>query len=447
MTITRQHLRYAAVGLIGAILLIAGVLYVSRDDSSITSLPQRKLHKVVFGVLPYLDHTYAAVAAEFGWFRDAGIGIELKEVGVEHIVPWLRNGTVDVCSTPPGILMAAWDGAPNLRSFVFGNLFTGYAIMAQPDQRYRTYQQFRADGHAPPVAAQRAVAQLKGRRLAYPPEDAIRPFIDLTLSRADLRLEDLETVVMDDPLTVNAMRQRTVDFQTGGAPSRVTLQGEGYVPIFTSLDLLEFAKPSAESRELAGILQNGWATTKSFYEEQHEVVLRLACVSYRIMEALQDPAGRAREIHLRYLAKLTGVKNYTATQVEALYNDLNRFRTFEQQADWFENPASTQYYKYVNGAILKSWTDRKGYFQKQAPTVEDVILADDTFRELKTLRKRTETLRAAVVRAENANPGALTAAQGASLDRASRQFQEWNVIDAERTLAALVKELRLRVED
>jgi ABC-type nitrate/sulfonate/bicarbonate transport system substrate-binding protein len=145
-------------------------------------------------VLPYLDHTYAIVGKELGWFKDVGIDLQIKEVPVEQIVPALTRHEVDVCSTPPGIIMAAWDSAPTLVTFVFGNMFTGYAIMAQPAGNYHSYSELVSQGAAPADAAAIAVGQMRGKTFAYPPEDAIRPFIDLSLARARLTLDDLKTV-------------------------------------------------------------------------------------------------------------------------------------------------------------------------------------------------------------------------------------------------------------
>jgi len=127
---------------------------------------------------------------------------------VEQIIPWLVNGTADVCSTPPGILMAAWDSAPTLQHFVFGNLFTGYAIIAQPDAGLKTYREYRIAGLPPVEAARRAIAPMRGKVFAYPPEDAIKPFIDVALEKGGLSLKDVDPLVVDDPLTVNAMRRK-----------------------------------------------------------------------------------------------------------------------------------------------------------------------------------------------------------------------------------------------
>src|SRR5205823_4579151 len=119
-------------------------------------------------------------------------------------------------------------------------------------------------------------------------------------------------------------------------------------------------QPSSSSKELAGVLQSGWATNQGFYEKSFETILKLASVNYRIMAALKKP--EFRKIHIEYLERLTQTK-FTPVQVDSLYR-INDFRTFEEQAEWFLNPASTRYYRYINGAILQSWTSRPGYFNK-----------------------------------------------------------------------------------
>lgn len=436
--------RHILIIVVSLVVIVFAVYYLwQTKDNTITDAPNTSKNEIVtFGVLPYLDHSYAIVGKELGWFDEVGINLQIKEMGVEQIIPWLKNGTVDACSTPPGILMAAWDSAPELRSFVFGNMFTGYAIMGQPDQKYLTYRQLRAEGFDSQTAAQKAISQMKGKRFAYPPEDAIRPFIDLVLSKANIQLKDLNTVVMDDSLTVNAMRQKTADFQTGGAPSRVTLQNEGYTPIFTSADLIEFARASEDSPELAGVLQSGWATTRAFYEERNKTVLKLACVNYRIIEALQSN-GDARSIHIKYLAKLTGTKDYSNSQIEALYKDLNHFKTFSDQQPWFYDQKNPEFYSYINGAILKSWTRKKDYYQKTPPKLEDVIYADDTYNRLREIKQHIENTLKAIEEGQKNGSFRLSYSQENALEQVKEKHKRWKLLEAEDDITKLSKELKL----
>src|ERR1035441_10543137 len=177
------------------------------------------------------------------------------------------------------------------------------------------------------------------------------------------------------------MRRKAADYYTGGAPNRIQLQSEHCTPIFTAYNLAQLAKPTADSEELAAILQSGWATHKETYDKKHELILKLACVNYRIMAALDDGNPKAKEIHLSYLRKLTGEAEYKPEQARALY-EINKFTSFEKQARWFNDTNSVEHFKYINGAILKTWTRRSGYFKKPPPTLEQVLYDDKVYTEL-----------------------------------------------------------------
>ena len=390
--------------------------------AAVATTAEIPVHTVTFGMLPYGDHTYAIIGARQGWFRDAGIDLQYRAIKVEEIVPLLKNRGLDVVSSPPGILFASHDNAPNLVSFVFGDLFQGYAILAHPDRGLQSYAELLAQGIPAEEALREAARQLQGKTLAYPSEAAIKPFIDLVLEKGGLQRSQIDSLVLDDPLTVNAMRRGQADFQVGGVPSRLVLEREGFKVLLSSIDLARLARPSADSKELASILQNGWATTREFYQTRHEDVLRLASVNYRIMQAIKENPQAQLDIHMPYLSEVSG-QPFTAAEGKVIYDSLNPFATFDEQREWFHDPSSPLYYAYVNGAILNTFINQ-GVFRNKPPDVEDIIFADDVYRELEELKER-----AAATLGEIERRGT-DAVQSPEYLQAKRQFSNFNYLDA-----------------
>jgi ABC-type nitrate/sulfonate/bicarbonate transport system substrate-binding protein/predicted CopG family antitoxin len=378
---------------------------------------------VRFGMLPYGDHTYAIIGAKLGWFEDVGIALDHRLIKVEEIIPSLRQGTLDVVSTPPGILFAAHDNAPNLVSFVFGDLFQGYAIMAQPNDNVRSYSDFVAEGMAPDAAIRATVQQMRGKRFAYPTEAAIQPFIDLVLEKGGLSRTDIRAAVLDDPLTVNEMRKRRADFQVGGVPSRLVLQREGFRPILSSVDLARGAAPTPNSPELTSILQNGWAASKNYYDRNRVTILRLASVNYRIMKFINDYPDSAIALHMPYLSEVSG-QQFGPEEGRIIYQDLDPFVTFENQREWFHNPRNPLYYANLNGSILNSFI-AQGIFRNPAPAVETVIYADDVYRELERLKGSADSIFRVLNRGTTNSSRRL-------ISEARRQYGFYNYFDAER---------------
>jgi ABC-type nitrate/sulfonate/bicarbonate transport system substrate-binding protein len=398
-----------------------------------TGTAPQQLVTVRFGMLPYGDHTFAIIGAKKGWFKESGIDLVYTPIKIEEAVPRLRTKALDVVSVPPGILFSGYDSNKDLITFVFSDLFQGYAIMAKGG-KYKTYSELTAAGMKPEQALTETVQQLKGRVFTYPPETAIKPFVDLTLRRGGLSTRAVKPLVLDDPLTVNAMRDGRADFQVGGVPSRLVLQREGFVPIVTSADIARTARADAASSELASILQNGWATTKQYYEQHHDTILRLAGVNYRIMQYINDDPAGAAAIHMPYLTQVTG-QPFTAADAQTIYTSLDPFYTFERQRSWFHNPADPYFYQHINGAIVNSFV-QQGVFTGPPPRVDDVIFADDIYRELEGLRDEARRL---IDQAKAAN---LSTAGDVELKRAQSFFSAFNYLDsrnaARRAVATLV---------
>jgi ABC-type nitrate/sulfonate/bicarbonate transport system substrate-binding protein len=416
----------AAIVLFGGCKRQAEAPVPSTVPQQATTLPlsAAPLKRIRFANLPYGDHTYSEIGAEKGFFRDVGIDLQAETIKIEEIVPALANGTYDAGSVPPGILFSNHDTAPELRTFCFGDLFQGYALMARPDAGFKQYKEFRAQGLSDPEAVKATVQQMKGHTFAYPTETAIKPFIDVLLSRGVLDRNDIKSLVMDDPLTVNAMRNKEADFQVGGVPSRLTLQKEGFIPLISSVDLAKGAAASPDSKELASILENGWATTRTMYERDFPTVLRLASVNYRIMAFMHSDRGEAIQIHMRYLSRVTGTQ-FTAKDGAIIYDDLDPFMTFEDQRPWFHDESSPLYYGNVNGAILRSFI-ADGVYKNAPPSVDDVVFAAKVYVELERLKAEADIAFATI----SQHISQMSAQQTAILAEAHRQYANYDYYDA-----------------
>ena len=408
-------------------------------SSSTEGLPDvDHLIPVRFGMEPYGDHTYAIIGVKKGWFKEVGIDLQYQCVKTDDVVPYLLNGTLDVASCPPAFLFSSYENAPNLVTFVFNDLFQGYGIMAQPDGNYRSFSEFIKTGLTPAKALKATVEQMRGKVFAYPAETAIKPFIDLVLSKGGLTRADIKALVLDDPLTINAMRKKQADFQVGGAPSRLILQREGCKCILTANDIARSGKPSPDSPELASILEDGWATTRQYYLQNHDTILRLASVNFRMINFMNDQMDQALSIHMPYLSQVTG-QPFLPAEGRIIYRDLDPFITFEQQKDWFHNPNSTYFYKNVNGSILKNFVDQ-GVYKHAPPKVDEVIVAQDVYHELETLKDQAKEL---LDKIQKSNVIARDKDAHRMFEKAEKFYQDYDYLDAQR----LARQLSERISN
>jgi hypothetical protein len=186
------------------------------------------------------------------------------------------------------------------------------------------------------------------------------------------------------------MRTRQADFQVGGVPSHLVLEREGFKPILTSNDLASAAKPSPESDELASIFADGWACTRQYYKSHRATVLRMASVNFRIVKFIHDSPDEALSIHMPYLTQVTG-QPFTAAEGKIIYSSLDPFYTFEQQRPWYYDPNSPYYYANLNGAIIHSFVEQ-GVFKNPPPQVSDVIVANEVYADLESLKAECDQL-------------------------------------------------------
>lgn len=377
--------------------------------------------------MSYGDHTYAIIGEKQGWFKEVGIDLDYRTIKIEDAVPFVKNGSLDVVSVPPGVIMTAYENSPGVVNFVFGDVFQGFAIMARPDAGYKSVDEFVREGMTAEAAIQAAVKQLQGKTFAYPSEASVKPFIDLAIRKGGITRESFKSLVLDDPLTVNAMRNRQADFQVGGVPSRLTLQREGFKPIVSAADLAKTAQASPDSEELSSIFTDGWACSREYFQRNRDTVLRLASVNFRITKFMNDHRDQALAIHMPYLSQVTG-QSFTAQEGDIFYTSLDPFYTFEAQHSWYHDPASVDYYKNMNGAIINSFV-KQGIYKKAPPTIDAISVAAEVYYTLEKLRDSASRQLADLA----SSPGAGEEPVKNCIAKAQHYFDAYDYLDADST--------------
>jgi ABC-type nitrate/sulfonate/bicarbonate transport system substrate-binding protein len=389
------------------------------------SIPQVTVN---FGMEPYPPHTDAIIGLDKGWFKDVGIDLQWKNVQADQVAPLLIAGTVDVASAAPALLIPSMRQA-KFDSFVFGDIFQAYAIMAQPDAGYKSYKDFVAQGKAPADALKAAMQQLKGKVFTYPAEAAVKPFIQLLFKRGDLALEDTTTEVQPDPNGVALMLSKRADFEIGGLPARITLEQAGYKQIVTAADLASAATASPDSEELRSITHVGWTTTQKYAAANHDTLLRLASVKFRIVQYQKDHMDDAIAIHLPFLNKLAGTTS-KPEDLKVIYTRLDPGFTFKQQASWFNDPKDPFYWSYEIDSIIKSYVEQ-GLFKAGEFKAADISTTNTIYQELDRYRQQAQ---GDIAKLKDA-----TGQAAEFRDAAQKHFDAFNFLDASRYAAAGVK--------
>jgi ABC-type nitrate/sulfonate/bicarbonate transport system substrate-binding protein len=383
---------------------------------------------VSFGHEPYFDHTQAIIGIEQGWFSDVGITLEPDNQGIvvggDEALAVFASGRVNVLSGSAQLLMPATDRLPPFKMFFFADIFQGYALLAQPDGNYKSFTEFVDEGMSPDEAFQAAVGQMKGKIFAYPPEAAIKGFIDLTLAKGGVTLGDLETNVAEDSANVALMQAGRADFQVGGVPSRLTLESAGFKPIVTSADLAQYAEPSADSAELRAVFHDGWLATDEWLAANHDTALRFASVGFRVNDFINSNPEEAMAIHTPFLNSVAGT-DFDNSIAAVAYESLHPFLPFEEQAAWHldtENPLNGEY---VIGSAIKLY-EEQGVFQPDQHPWTDFSVAHEFYQELVDYRDSASAIIAELDAAGVSGPAADLLAE------AKRYFDIFDYLDAAR---------------
>ncbi len=416
----RQTLPLLALAATGA-----GLLRAPAGKAQEAAAPEIPQVTVTFGHEPYFDHTQAIIGIEQGWFSDVGITLAPDNQGIvvggDEALAVFASGRVEVLSGSAQLLMPAADRLPPFKMFFFADIFQGYAILAQPDGNYLSFSEFIAQGKEPDAAFQAAVGQMAGKIFAYPPEAAIKGFIDLSLAKGGVTLSDMETNVAEDSANVALMQGGRADFQVGGVPSRLTLESAGFKPILTSADLAQYAQPSAESVELRAVFHDGWLATDEWLAANHDTALRLASVGFRVNAFINDSPDEAMAIHTPFLNSVAGT-DFDSSIAAVAYESLHPFLSFDDQEAWHTDPESPLSGEYVIGSAIKLY-EEQGVFQPDQHAWTDFSIAHQIYQELVDYRDR-----ASAIIAELDAAGAEGAAD--LLAEAKRNLEIMNYLDA-----------------
>jgi len=436
--------RACSVVLLGALVVLTGIWPTPAwaQEPPVPTIPKVSVR---YAHAAFMDQSEAIIGMRKGWFEEVGVDILPKPTGM--VLPSAERaanliaGTVDVVATGVYNILPAMGKARNLRVFLQKDIYVGYRIMAQSDRGYKSSDEFVKEGVSPEEAFRRAAAQLKGKTIAFLSEPSRHQFMEMIYARGGFSKADIDsvkTINVDDNQTIGLMISGRADFQLGGAPAMLELTKRGFKPVLTAVEMTRTARPSPESSELLAILKVGWATTAEFYEKNHEALLRMSSVAFRIAKFIKEQPEESLSIHVPFLNSITGMQ-FTTETGRWLYDNIHAYYTFEEQEDWYGNPKSTNYYTYEVGARIKD-AERKGIFKPGEMDVETIMVADDVYRELKDLRaKATPLIADAKQRISRGRQAGKDLARAQDLlGRAEYFMTTYNYLDAHRFAQAAV---------
>jgi len=399
--------------------------------------------KIRYSSLHAIDHTHIVIPVKRDWNKDVGLDIEPDvygtSVGADKIVSVLTSGTVEIASGASVFGLGGYDTNDNYVSFGHGDIFQGFGFMVDPEAGFKTVDDFVAEGMDGKAAITATAEQFRGKRLATLNEGGIRGFITIALESAGMTLDDIQVDNFDtDSKIIAELVSGRADFACGSAPGRVSMTLQGFAPVLTSLHITQFAAPSPDSKELRAIFHDGWVTSREYYENEHDTVVRFMSMMYRTLRLMVDNPDETIPDHVDYYNSISG-SSLTPEDVKVIYDELDPFVAYEDQGAWYDaDQMATNPFHYCNvtGAHIKLW-EEQGVLEAGKYNCENVSFALQLWQEFKA----SEANAAALV--EQAT-GAITdpAKQATAkelLDKASFYASIYDFMDAERFAQAAIE--------
>lgn len=406
------------------------------EKPAIPSIPKVTVRAVLE---PYYVCSAAIIGIEKGWYDEVGITFSPppygKVVTGAETVQMVASQTIDMIDQPTIHLLGAIRDLPKVKVFVHDSMFWGSIVVGNP--KFKSAEEFMADGDTPEQALEKALAQIKGKRYGYDGTTGSLSFVNTVFRKGGFETKDVDLHAFQDPEIAAMMFTDQIDFCGGmGLPVAQELLSKGFKVIATAAQIATSAKASPDSIELRTIFPVGWTTYDSFIENNYDTILRFTSVVWRQTRFQNENQEEALAIHTPFINSISGARN-TIEQVKYAYDIFDPFVRMEDQARWYNDPGYPLYEDHILGSYINSWIE-SGYLEKGEVKPSDITIAGKVYKDMLDLKKKAEAEAAEAKRILGEGKGGLEAVkQSAELLAKARGFLEsYNYLDASRFAAA-----------
>ncbi|WP_197379417.1 ABC transporter substrate-binding protein [Mycolicibacterium mengxianglii] len=454
MTLTSRRTLSRGVALAACVALGGALVACSSDDSSggpvaagpstVTDnellkkygveIPQKLVN---VGMMPYADNMILSIGMANDWFEEVGIDIgpaKFASISDEQQIPLTLNGDYDVVAAYGPNMVRNAEGAPSIKIFNFVDVTSGLAILAAPGSAKSSVSDLMGDGASFEDAVTGVMTEMKGSRFATDDLGAHRSFLDAVYGISGFSQADFGNVsVVDDSQTLLLARGGKLDYAKPiGAVQTAELIEDGWYPVIGLQDLIENL-PAGDPRAVSGLGHVGHAADEKWIEENHDTMLRVSSVAFRITDAVLADINNGTTEAIDTLVPVIESAASVDTSADALrivFEEIGPFASFEDQADWWVNTESPYYYKSTYNQQIKT-AQEAGVITNPDLDASDFIIADDVYMELVEYKKQYDAL---LPQAQG-----LTGDQAKLAELAATQYAHRNYLDAARILEAAVK--------
>jgi ABC-type nitrate/sulfonate/bicarbonate transport system substrate-binding protein len=425
----------AAIGLLLlpglALAADEGLGFTVENASPGTEVPTAE---VSLGMRPYANDLIFVSGIKQGFYKDVGLTITPEPYGQkvlpDQAIPLLVNQQIDTMALYPPDVIAAMETVQNIRFIALTDLFQGFAILARPDSGAKTVNDFMKEGLSFEDAMKQTMAQLKGKSFATAPVVDNRIFLDTVFKLGGIDMTaDTQLIVTPDANALQLASGGKIDFASPtGAPFTAQLEGAGWIPLVTPIDVLTNMPAGPGSPTAALVGTPGVAADVDWARNNPEAVLRFVSVMFRIIEEEQKDPDTMLGAMLDYVNAFAGT-SLDIAGLKLTIDGLSPLSNFEFQQNYCDKEDSALYYKTAFQAAAQFNID-KGVLPEGDYNPDSLIWACDVYHDLVELKQASDGLMSDLSGKE------LSSDQQALVDKAKQYYGWYDYLDSYRLLRA-----------
>jgi NitT/TauT family transport system substrate-binding protein len=325
---------------------------------------------VRYGITPYQDSGLPVVAERLGWYKEAGINVELVPVDWGDVVTAISGNAIDVCIYNFNSFQPPYENAvKGTKKPVFYCpffLFKGQAIMVGTNAGYQVVQDSSGvskQGREERIA--NVAKQLKGKRIAVTEGTELEQIVLAALQKAGLTKQDITIIHASPADCLAAFLAGNVDVFAAGLTERVEARRHGATELLVESDVM-----------LPVI--DGIVTTTDFAQKNPEVMNKLVSIWFRTIRFMEENLNTNSSYILDYLAKKAST-HYTPEEYSVAWT-FDVFPSNAKDADkYFNDPTSPGYWK-------TAWDANNQFLMQQRKIINPVpysaYLGDSVLKRL-----------------------------------------------------------------
>jgi ABC-type nitrate/sulfonate/bicarbonate transport system substrate-binding protein len=421
-------------GVVVIFLLAFGVAACGQSDDETTAPGAQNLDRIAaagagipreslrWGMAPFPDESLPIVGIHKGYFDDVGLSVDEAKIDCTASLAPLLTGNVEVCSAALEALLPQLDNTQAVQSFVSMDTVVGLGIFIPPESNAKSVQDFMDEGDSFDVAIRKAMAQLKGQRVALATDPAARLLYNIAFSLGDISPDEFQRSDLENPNIVTLALAGKTDFPApSGGAEVVRLLQEGFRPLVTQEQIQEF---SNDPRRFETAIHGSFITTDQFYDQDYATILRAASVIYRILgEARTDFPAVSEEL-LPFINAYAG-QELSRQELKDELTNFAKLRTFEEVGEFYAGKNSPVDLNATLQANIDALREANVLQQQHRP--DEIEGAEQVWEDLNTLKGQADDLFDQVD---------ASGSDAALVDAARQQYDNLNFLDAVRFLRA-----------